>query len=92
MANVLGSEQPTLFTQMFEFIEKERDKHWREQVHQLDYDIFPRAVAAYDRCAIEELHKLADEKGLWAEKTNDVAEQEQLKTLRSELDAAWSPH
>jgi len=67
VANVLGSDQPTLFTQMFEFIEKQRDKHWREQGRQLDYDIFPRAAAAYDRYAIEELHKVADEKGLWAE-------------------------
>ena len=90
MTNVLGSEQPTLFTGMFEFIEKQRDKHWRAQVRQIDRDIFPRAVAAYDRYAIEELHKLADEKGLWAEKTDDAAEQEQLKTLAAERDAAWS--
>ena len=92
VANVLGSEQPTLFTEMFAFTEHGRDKHWREHGHQLDYEIFPRAVAAYDRYAIEELHKVADEKGLWAEKTDDVAEQEQLKTLRAEMDAAWSPH
>ncbi|MHB1035110.1 MAG: efflux RND transporter permease subunit [Pirellulales bacterium] len=92
LANVMGAEQPTLFTQMFAFIEKRRDGHWREQVRQLDYDIFPQAVATYDRCAIEELHKLADEKGLWAEKTDDAAEQEQLKKLRAELDEDWSPH
>ncbi|MHB1033407.1 MAG: efflux RND transporter permease subunit [Pirellulales bacterium] len=92
VTNVLGSEQPTLFTQMFDFIEHQRDKHWREQGRQLDYDIFPRAVAAYDRYAIEELHKLADEKGLWAEKTDDAAEGKQLVTLRAELDAVWSPH
>ncbi|OHB78702.1 MAG: hypothetical protein A2W31_00030, partial [Planctomycetes bacterium RBG_16_64_10] len=92
VANVLGSEQPTLFTQMLGFIEQQRDKHWREQGRQLDYDIFPRTVAAYDRYAIEELHKLADEKGVWAEKTDDAAEQQQLVALRAELDAAWSPH
>lgn len=93
VTNVLGSEQPTLFTQMFDFIEHQRDEHWREQVHQLDQEIFPYAIAAYDRYAIEELHKLADEKGLWAEKTDDAAEQKQLVALREELDAAWSvPH
>jgi Cu(I)/Ag(I) efflux system membrane protein CusA/SilA len=100
VANVLGSEQPTLFTQMFEFIEKRRDKHWRERVRQLDYDIFPRAVAAYNRFAIEELHKVADEKGFWAEAPapavaglpTEPPEEEQLKTLRADLDAAWSPN
>ena len=91
--NVLGSEQPTLFTQMLDFIEKQRDMHWREQVRQLDREIFPRAVAAYDRYTIEELHKLADEQGLWTEKTDDAAEQEELKAIGTELDAAWSvPH
>jgi len=93
VTSVLGGPQPTLFTQMFEFIARQRDHHWREHAGQLDRDVFERAVAAYDRYAIEELHKLADEKGLWAEKTDDAAEQEKLKTLRAELDATWSsPH
>ena len=30
--SVLGTERPTLFTQMFDFIEQRRDAHWREQV------------------------------------------------------------
>ena len=67
VTNVLGAEQPTLFTEMFEFIEKRRDAHWREQVRPLDYEIFDCAVGAYDWYAIEELRKAADEKGLWAE-------------------------
>jgi Cu(I)/Ag(I) efflux system membrane protein CusA/SilA len=91
VANVFGSQQPTLFTEMFDFVEQQRDIHWQEQGRQLDYDIFTEAVAAYDRDAIEELHKLADQQGLWAEKTDDAAEQERLKTLREELDARWSP-
>jgi Cu(I)/Ag(I) efflux system membrane protein CusA/SilA len=92
VTNVLGAEQPTLFTLMFDFLERQRDTHWRDEVHQINFDIFECAVAAYDRYAIEELHKLADEKGLWAEQTDDAAEREQLKVLRAELDAAWSPH
>jgi len=90
--NVLGTERPTLFTQMFDFIEKRRDRHWREQVRQLDYEIFDYAVAAYDWYAIEELRKEAQNQGLWAQKTDDAAEQEELKSLRAELDAAWGPH
>lgn len=97
--SVLGAEQPTLFTQMLELIVHRRDLHWREHVGQVDRDVFERAVAAYDRYVIEELRKLAEEKGLWAEAPplppggeTRPAEQEQLVALRAELDAAWSPH
>jgi Cu(I)/Ag(I) efflux system membrane protein CusA/SilA len=90
VANVLGSEQPTLFTEMFDFTERERDKHWRDEVRRVDRELFEYGVATYDWYAIEELHKAADEKGLWAEKTDDRAEHEKLKALRAELDAAWS--
>jgi Cu(I)/Ag(I) efflux system membrane protein CusA/SilA len=90
VTNVLGAEQPTLFTQMFDFIEKRRDQHWRDEVRRVDREILECGVAAYDWYAIEELHKAADEKGLWAEKTDDAAEHEKLKALRAELDAAWS--
>jgi len=91
VANVLGSEQPTLFTELFAFIEKQRDQHWREPRHKLDREIFDVAVGAFDWYAIEELHKVADVKGLWAEKTDDAAEGNQLKTLRADLDAMWAP-
>ena len=91
--SVLGGERPTLFTQMYDFIEKRRAEHWREQARQLDDEVFARAVAAYDRYAIEELHKLADQQGLWAEKTDATAEQRQLESLRAELDQTWAaPH
>jgi Cu(I)/Ag(I) efflux system membrane protein CusA/SilA len=92
VGKAMGVERPTLFTEMWEFVEKQRDGHWRNEVHEFDYELFGQAVAAYDRFAIEELHKVADEKGLWAEKTDEAAEQEQLNSLRAELDAAWSPH
>jgi len=72
VTNVLGSEQPTLFTEMFAFIERERDKHWRDEVRRVDGEIFAYGVAAYDWYAIEELHKLADEKGLWAEASSPL--------------------
>ncbi len=92
VANLLGSEPPTLFTQMFDLIERARGARWREQVHRVDHAIFPYIVAAFDRYAIEELHSAADERGLWAEKTDDDAEQRRLVALRGELDRAWSPH
>jgi len=100
LMSVLGAERPTLFTQMLDFTEKRRDKHWREQVRQLDYEIFDQAVGAFDWYAIEELHKAADEKDLWAEASSPLPpgegtgalQHEQLQSLRAELDAAWSPH
>ena len=59
---------------MFDFIETRRDAHWREQVPPNSTTTsFDQAVAAYDRYAIEELHKLADEKGLWAEKPRPLS-------------------
>jgi Cu/Ag efflux pump CusA len=72
------------------FVEERRDSHWREHVAQLDHELFPRAVAAYDRFAAEELHKLADEKGIWAEKTDDAAEQRKLVATLKKLDSEWS--
>jgi Cu(I)/Ag(I) efflux system membrane protein CusA/SilA len=73
VTNVLGVEQPTLFTELSSFLEHQRDQHWRAAVRQINFDIFGQAVAAYNRYAIEELHTLADEKGLWAEKPPAVA-------------------
>jgi len=90
--SVMGIERPTLFTEMFHFIEKRRDEHWRGRVGKLDNEIFYQAVGTYDWYAIEELRKEAQTQGLWAEKTDDAAEQEKLKSLRAELDAAWAPH
>ena len=92
VTSVLGAESPTLFTQMYDFIEKRRDEHWRQCGKELDYEVFDYAVGAFDWYAIEELHKAAeDQGGLWAEKTDDAAEHARLLTLRAELDAAWSP-
>ena len=67
VSSAMGVERPTLFTEMWDFLEKQRDRHWRDEVRRIDRDIFDQAVAAYDRYAIEELHKMAEEKGLWAE-------------------------
>ncbi len=95
LSRTLGVERPTLFTDMWDFLENRRDRHWREAVSQFDRRIFDQAVAAYDRYAIEELHKLADEKGLWEGSVvpSPGGEGRPNRTsLRAELDAAWSPH
>jgi copper/silver efflux system protein len=102
ISRAMGAERPTLFTEMRDFLEKGRDRHWRDQVRQFNRTIFDQAVAAYDRYAIEELHKRAVEKGLWAEGqglgtsvpsgTAEKRSEPDLQSLREDLDAAWSPH
>jgi Cu(I)/Ag(I) efflux system membrane protein CusA/SilA len=91
VAEFLGVSRPTLFTEMHDFVQKQRESHWLQRGRELDDEIFDQAVWAYDWYAIETLHREADKQGLWAEKTNDAAEQEKLKTIRAELDAAWTP-
>ena len=91
LAVALGAERPTLFTELWGFVIQQHDAHWREQVRQLDHEIFDQAVGAYNWYALEELQKAAEAKGLWKGKAGaeGVA---QLQSLRGELDAAWSPH
>ena len=95
-------ERPTLFTEMGSFLERRHDRLWRDEVRQFDREIFGRAVAAYDRYAIEELRKLAAEKDLWTgdrgpgtsvpSGTAPSREVPELQSLRAELDATWSSH
>jgi Cu(I)/Ag(I) efflux system membrane protein CusA/SilA len=86
----LGSRRPTLFTELFDEIRNRREAAWREQAERLDDELFEQAVASFDWLAIEEIRKEAQNQGLWAEKTDDDAEIQRLKTLRGQLDAAWS--
>ncbi len=91
VANVLGVDQPTLFTQMFAFVERRRDEHWQAAVHRINFDIFPRAVAGFNRYVIDELRSEADQRGLWNEPAARDASDQPLVALREELDAAWGP-
>lgn len=89
VAEVLGGERPTLFSEMLEFVEKRYDAHWRHRGRGLDYELFDQAVAAYNWYAIEEIRNEAQNQGYWAEKTDEAAEQQKLQALRAKLDAAW---
>ncbi len=92
LVGVLGSERPTLFTEMLDFITTRRESLWRGHTRNLDYEVFDQAVAAYDRFALDELRAVAQQNGLWAETNDEAAEQRRLNELRSELDTAWAPH
>ena len=91
VSDMLGREPPTLFTDMLGFIQKRRAAHWAEHVETLDDEIFDQAVSAFNWYAIEEIRAHAQELGVWAEKTDDQAEQRRLQDVRQKLDAAWSP-
>ena len=91
VAEVLGAERPTLFTDMWQYIANERDGQWRTRVEQIDDEILEPAAATYDQLAIDELQKAAQDKGKWAEKTDDEAEKRLLNTIRANLDKAWAP-
>jgi copper/silver efflux system protein len=65
-ASALGAERRTLFTEMLSFLEKHRDKHWRNEVRRFDHEIFDQAVANFDWFAIEELRNAASNNGLWS--------------------------
>ncbi len=63
MAEVLGAERPTLFTDMWQYIVNQRDRQWRTRVEQIDDEILDCAAATYDLYAIDELRKAAQDKG-----------------------------
>ncbi|MGO9113199.1 MAG: efflux RND transporter permease subunit, partial [Thermoguttaceae bacterium] len=91
VADVLGAQRPTLFTDMFQFIVNQRDQQWRKRTERIDGEILDCAAATYDHYAIDELRIVTQDKGHWAEKTDDEAEKRQLIETRRELDKAWAP-
>ena len=91
VAEVLGAERPTLFTDMWQYIVNRRDQQWRARAKQIDDEILDCAAATYDHYAIDELQKAAQDNGKWAEKTDDTPEKQKLNEIRAELDKAWAP-
>jgi Cu(I)/Ag(I) efflux system membrane protein CusA/SilA len=91
VAEVLGVRRPTLFTDMWDFCVRQRDSHWQAQVEKVNDEILGCAAATFNTFAVEELRKIAQEKGNWAEKTDDGAEQRTIDAVRAELDTAWTP-
>ena len=62
-----------------------------KRVEQIDDEILDCAAATYDHYAIDELRRAAQDKGHWAEKSDDEAEKQKLVKLRQDLDKAWGP-
>ncbi len=91
VAEVLGAERPTLFTDLWQFIVNRRDRQWQIRVEQINDEILDCAAATYDHYAIDELQKAAQEQQKWAEPSDDAAQKQLLGKLRTELDKTWAP-
>ncbi|MEI8372939.1 MAG: efflux RND transporter permease subunit [Planctomycetota bacterium] len=72
VAEVFGTERPTLFTDMWQTIVNQRDRQWRARAKLIDDEILDCAAATYDHYAIDELQKAAQENGKWAELPGDL--------------------
>ena len=94
MAEVLGAERPTLFTDMWQYIVNQRDRQWR-QAGRADRRRNPRLRRGHLRPL---RHRRAAESGPGQGQLGrsppdrgDEAEKQKLIKIRSELDKAWTP-
>ena len=92
VAEVIGVQRPTLFTDMYDYIVRRRDQHWKKEVERIDNEVLGCAAATFDIYATEELRRAAKENGNWAEKTDDRAEERKTEAIRADLDKAWTPN
>ncbi len=92
VGGVLGVERPTLFTEMFAFIDARRNKLWSQYTDQINHEIFDQAPGAFNWYAIEELRVMALEQSLWAGGKELADDEPVLKKLRSDLDTPFERH
>ncbi len=90
-AEVIGLRRPTLFTDLYDYIVRQRDQHWKKEIGRIDDEILGCAAATFDIYATEELRRTAKENGNWAEKTDDRAEERKIDAVRAKLDKDWAP-
>jgi copper/silver efflux system protein len=89
IGGVLGVERPTLFTEMFGFIDNRRNKLWGEYAGRIDRELFDQAPGAFDWYCLEELRNKAVEQELWTGAKDLVGDEPALKKLRAELDPSF---
>jgi Cu(I)/Ag(I) efflux system membrane protein CusA/SilA len=86
VSGVLGVEHPTLFTEMFNFIDARRDKLWSEFTSRINHELFDQAPGAFNWYCLEELRKYALEQELWTGAKDLAGDEPALKIIRAELD------
>ena len=90
IGNVLGTQRPTLFTEMLAFIRQRQRTLWQEQVRPLNYEIFDRAAGAYDWHCLDSLREEAKERGLWIGVQPGASDEAALRRLRGQLDGPFA--
>jgi Cu(I)/Ag(I) efflux system membrane protein CusA/SilA len=86
VGGVLGVERPTLFTEMFNFIDARRNKLWGEFTTRINHELFDQAPGAFNWYCLEELRKIAQEQELWTGAKDLAGDEPALKKIRAELD------
>ncbi|MDA1051259.1 MAG: efflux RND transporter permease subunit [Planctomycetota bacterium] len=97
VAQVLGYERATFYSQVLAAIERERDERWIEHVQQWNWRLFDRAVPLYTWQAIEQLQTKAQSLGRWTGPTTlsrsvseGQSEKTELEQLREQLEPAFA--
>ena len=67
VAELLGRERPTLFSELHDFAHERLRAHWSEAVRAIDDEAFDEGTGAFDWYALEELAKEANARGSWAD-------------------------
>ena len=67
VAELLGRERPTLFTELHGFAHERLRAHWSEALRAIDDEVFDEGTGAFDWYALEELAREANARGSWAD-------------------------
>ena len=65
VGGVLGIQRPTLFSQMYDFIQQRRRTLWQQRLRGLNYELLDQAPGAYDWHCLDACRTAAKEQGLW---------------------------
>jgi Cu(I)/Ag(I) efflux system membrane protein CusA/SilA len=97
VAELLGRERPTLFTELHDFAHERLRAHWSEAVRAIDDEVADEGPGAFDWFALEELAKEANARGNWAETpvtASSLAEGSpllpRLQAIRAALDGPFA--
>jgi Cu(I)/Ag(I) efflux system membrane protein CusA/SilA len=92
---VLGVARRTFFTDWFDFVQRERERCWRERLVDLNRVLFDQAVGAFDWYCLTELQKESQKQGSWTGSSTslsavaDNAVSERFRDLRAQLDVPF---